>query len=234
MADFAIIVAAGTGQRMNSPLPKQFHELEEIPVLMRTLHAFHHSASQPEIILVLAPDWVDYWTERCYKYKFHVPHRIVSGGSTRFESVRNALEFIQKSCAADILPETVIAVHDGARPLVSTALIDKCLETAREKGAAAPALSCTDSVRMLNLENGQHAVVDRNRLRLMQTPQVFQAQLLLRAYQQSSLNDFTDDCTVVEKLGTVITLIPGEKTNLKITTTEDLIIAGAYLRQLRG
>lgn len=234
MADFAIIVAAGTGQRMNSTLPKQFLLLEEVPVLMRTLHQFHQSESHPEIVLVLAPDWVDYWTELCYKFQFHVPHLIVHGGATRYESVRNALEYLQETRSDGLTPQTVIAVHDGARPLVSTELIQACMQEARKSGAAAPTLSCSDSVRITNPENGQHSLIDRNRVRFMQTPQVFQAPILLNAYRQSQGTDFTDDCSVVEVLGTAIALIEGEKTNLKITTTEDMMIASAYLRQLRG
>lgn len=234
MGDFAIIVAAGTGQRMNSTLPKQFLLLEEIPVLMRTLHQFHQSESHPEIIIVLAPEWVDYWTELCYKFQFHVPHSIVHGGATRFKSVQNALIYIQENRSEELSPESLISVHDGARPLVSTALIDACVEAAREKGAAAPALPCSDSVRITDPESGQHTQMDRNRVRFMQTPQVFQAQILLEAYRKSTHSSFTDDCSVVEELGAAITLIEGEKTNLKITTTEDMLIASAYLKQLRG
>lgn len=233
MADFVIIVAAGTGQRMNSALPKQFHVLDKIPVLMRTLHQFHRTTFQPHILLVLAPDWVDYWTDLCYKFRFHVPHHIVEGGATRFESVQNALQHIRETHAAALLSKSSIAVHDGARPLVSADLIDEVIRIARSTGAAAPALSCADSVRLSDPDTAQNKSFDRARVHLMQTPQVFSAEILLKAYLQNYEDSFTDDSSVVEKLGKEITLIEGEKTNLKITTTDDLIIASAYLRQLR-
>lgn len=233
MADYAIIVAAGTGQRMGHALPKQFHLLDKIPVLMRSLHAFHSCSLEPEIILVLGADWMEYWTDLCYKYRFHVPHSIVEGGQTRFQSVKKGLQYIQdeRISDADLAGNACIAVHDGARPLVTSELIEQCYQTAKETGAAAPSIPLTDSIRLLDPVTGGHNPLDRDRVRRIQTPQTFRADLILKAYQESERPEYTDDCSVLESIGVPITLIEGEQTNLKITTSDDLVIAHAYLQQ---
>lgn len=231
MSNFAIIVAAGTGQRMNHSLPKQFHVLNEIPVLMRTLHAFHRSSSQPEIVLVLAKEWTDYWMDLCYQYQFHVPHSVVEGGESRFQSVKNGLTYIRDERGQDAnLSTSVIAVHDGARPLVTSSLIDLSYTSALEHGAVAPGVSCTDSVRMTDLEARKNHALSRDQVYLIQTPQTFRADLLIEAYKQEEIPAFTDDCSVIESAGIPISLIPGERTNIKITNASDLLVANAFLQ----
>lgn len=232
MAKYAIIVAAGTGQRMGHALPKQFHLLDQIPVLMRSLHAFHRSSFEPEIMLVLATDWMDYWTDLCYKFRFHVPHTIVEGGQTRFQSVQNALQYLQNDGLgnADLARDSYIAVHDGARPLVTSELIDQCYHTAEDAGAVAPSLPSINSIRLVDPDTGTNKPLDRQKVHQIQTPQAFRADILLKAYQQAERPEFTDDCTVVESTGVPITLIEGEPTNLKITTSDDLAVALAYLQ----
>ena len=238
-SNFAIIVAGGSGQRMNNSRPKQFLLLDRLPVLMRTIHAFHRANSNPAIVVVLPSDWINYWTDLCYKFQFHVPHFIAEGGASRFQSVKMGLDFISTQIstqslsgqsgelkAGNLLPP-LIAVHDGARPLVSSALIDESFAMARSKKAVIPAIESTDSVRFS--ENGAHRVLPRNQVFLIQTPQTFHADLLFKAYEQEESPAFTDDATVVESMGETITLIEGDKTNLKITTEDDLTLASALL-----
>lgn len=232
MPNFAIIVAAGSGQRMNNSLPKQFHLLDGLPVLMRTIHAFFRAnGSKPEIVVVLAAEWMDYWTDLCYKFQFHVPHFIVEGGSSRFKSVRNGLDFIvsEKLAGDEMRADSVIAVHDGARPLVSPSLIDETFEVAARNGAVVPGISSADSVRYA--ESGSNKALPRDQVYLIQTPQTFRAAVILNAYLQEESPLFTDDASVVEANGTPVTLIEGDKTNLKITTETDLAVAAVYLQQ---
>lgn len=207
---------------------------------MRTIHAFYRSQSKPEIVVVLPAEWMDYWTDLCFKLQFHVPHLMVEGGTTRFQSVKNGLEFLaqerlsnvqvasENSSASKTSP-ALIAVHDGARPLINPQLIDESFEKAKEHKAVVPGLRCSDSVRYS--ENGFNKVLPRDQVFLIQTPQTFHADLLSQAYQQSESSAFTDDASVVEALGMPITLIEGEKTNLKITTEEDLALAEVLLRR---
>lgn len=206
---------------------------------MRTIHAFYRSQSKPEIVVVLPAEWMDYWTDLCFKLQFHVPHLMVEGGTTRFQSVKNGLEFLahERLTKAQLTSETtatletspaLIAVHDGARPLINPQLIDESFEKAMGHKAVVPGLRCSDSVRYS--ENGFNKVLPRDQVFLIQTPQTFHADLLIQAYQQSESSAFTDDASVVEALGMPITLIEGEKTNLKITTEEDLALAEVLLR----
>ncbi len=234
--NFVVIVAGGSGNRMKNSLPKQFHLLDRLPVLMRTIHAFHRANAKPEIVVVLPSDWITYWTDLCYKFQFHVPHFIAEGGNTRFQSVKMGLDFIStqrlsgesQKLRDDSQIPAVIAVHDGARPLVSPALIDDSFEMARSKKAVIPAIESTDSVRFS--ENGTNKVLPRNQVFLIQTPQTFHADILFKAYEQEESPTFTDDATVVESIGETITLIEGDKTNLKITTEDDLAFASALLQ----
>lgn len=240
MSNFALIVAGGSGQRMKNALPKQFLLLDGLPVLMRTIHAFHRASSKPEIVVVLPAAWIDYWTDLCFKFQFHVPHFIAEGGNTRFQSVKNGLDFIaaeklsgsgEQDVEIDrvaIDNEAIIAVHDGARPLVDPALIDESFLSARTNKAVVPGIPATDSVRFS--DNGSSKVLPRDRVYLIQTPQTFQADILIKAYQQPESTAFTDDATAVEAIGVPITLIQGNKINLKITTEEDLAIAATILQ----
>lgn len=220
MKYFAIIVAGGSGTRMNAALPKQFLPLNGRPILMHTIAAFQRCTFKPEIILVLNIDQHQYWEALCKEHGFDIPHQLVSGGQERFHSVSNGLKAIKG--------EGIVAVHDAVRPLISPELIRKCFEAAAEKGNAVVGVQPTDSIRRIDA-NGRSEAINRNMVALIQTPQVFDSKMLRKAYQQPFRNDFTDDASVIEHMGTSIHLIAGERSNIKITFAEDLEIAKYYL-----
>jgi len=220
--NFTIIVAAGTGSRIGGNLPKQFLLLDSKPILMHTIEKFAHSSSKPQIILVLSESMLPYWKELCTEYNFEIQHYIAIGGNTRFQSVKNGLELIKKENLN--LKDVKVAVHDGARPLISTVLIDELFNTCTvEKPAVIPAVQSTNSVRIGTPENSN--AVDRQSVWLVQTPQLFMGNLLVEAYMQTEESYFTDDASVVEKLSNKLYLLPGDQQNLKITYEEDLAIA---------
>lgn len=220
MKKTVIIVAGGKGLRMGADMPKQYLMLGGKPILMRTVQRFYLFDSSADIILVLPAGHYDYWKELCDKYSFDIPHRVVSGGATRFHSVKNGL-----AAAAD---EGLIAVHDGVRPFVSVELLERCFAVAEAKGSAIPAIPLSDSIRVIDGEHGSKAA-DRSRFRLVQTPQVFDAALLKRAYGCGYSESFTDDASVVEAAGASISLAEGDVRNIKITTPFDLKVAEAML-----
>lgn len=226
MNRFVIIVAGGKGLRMGGELPKQFIPIEHRPVLMRTLDTFHACDSSIQIILVLPRDHQDYWQELCTQYSFTVPHRIADGGATRFHSVQNGLALVDA-------PEALVAVHDGVRPFVSHEVINRCYAEAEAHGAVVPVIPVVETVRQLireeETEGGKSVTVDRNAYRLVQTPQTFRATLLRRAYEQPYRDAFTDDASVVEALGETVTLVDGNRENIKLTTPFDLIVAKALI-----
>ena len=216
MRTVAIIVAGGSGTRFGAQLPKQFLELGGKPILMRTIQAF--DGGSIDIIVTLPVDQMELWHELCQQYAFAVPHRVVPGGETRWHSVKNALDSISDPNGVDI-----IAVHDGVRPLASAALVGRVLAAARCDGAAIPVVALNDSVRQL-VGDMSHAL-DRSSLRAVQTPQAFEARLLLDAYSLPYEPTFTDDASVVEKFGHHVTLVDGDPINLKITRPMDLALA---------
>ena len=219
MNTIAIIVAGGSGTRFGAELPKQFLNLKGLPILMRTIQAFgENSDGSFDVIVTLPVGQIDLWHDLCSEYGFAVPHRIVPGGETRWHSVKNALDGI-----GDIAGVDVIAVHDGVRPLASVALIGRVLNAARRDGAAIPVVMLNDSVRQLSGDDS-HAL-DRSSLRAVQTPQAFDARLLLEAYGQPYDPTFTDDASVVERYGHKVTLVEGESSNIKITRPMDLALA---------
>ena len=220
MKRYAIIVAGGKGLRMGGDLPKQFIPIEGRPVLMRTLDTFHACDESIQIILVLPRDHQDYWHELCAQYQFAVPHRIADGGATRFHSVQNGLALVDAS-------EALVAVHDGVRPFVSHEVISRCYAEAEAHGAVVPVIPVVETVRRLTGEGS--VTVDRNAYRLVQTPQTFRATLLRRAYEQPYTDAFTDDASVVEALGEAVTLVDGNRENIKLTTPFDLIVAKALV-----
>lgn len=220
MKRYAIIVAGGKGLRMGGDLPKQFIPIEGRPVLMRTLDTFHACDESIQIILVLPRDHQDYWRELCAQYQFAVPHRIADGGATRFHSVQNGLSLVDA-------PESLVAVHDGVRPFVSHEVISRCYAEAEAHGAVVPVIPVVETVRQLTGEGS--VTVDRNAYRLVQTPQTFRATLLRRAYEQPYTDAFTDDASVVEALGEAVTLVDGNRENIKLTTPFDLIVAKALV-----
>ena len=214
MRTIAIIVAGGSGTRFGAQMPKQFLALQGKPVLMRTIEAFKGF----DVIVTLPVGQMDVWRDLCREYGFTVAHRVVAGGETRWHSVKNALDSIGDAADVD-----VIAVHDGVRPLASADLIDRCMATAREQGSAIPVVMLNDSVRQVDGQ-ASHAL-DRSTLRAVQTPQAFDARLLVEAYGQPFDPTFTDDASVVERAGHAVTLVEGDPVNLKITRPMDLALA---------
>jgi 2-C-methyl-D-erythritol 4-phosphate cytidylyltransferase len=219
---YAIIVAGGSGTRMQTAVPKQFLLLNGLPVLMHTINAFYRSPVSPQIIVVLPADAHDYWRGLCIAHDFFVPHQLISGGKTRFYSVQNGLSLIEDG-------DAVVAIHDAVRPLVSNDIIEQSYLHAAEHGNAIVAVKSRDSVRQAN-DNGSVCLL-RDEIFLVQTPQAFQYQQLKKAYQQPYQELFTDDASVVEKAGFSISLVDGSYTNIKITFPEDIAIAEFLLKQ---
>ena len=215
MKKYIIIVAGGSGSRMGLVTPKQFLELLGLPILMHTLKKFQQSIDDGEIILALPEKEQNTWQALCEKHHFDVPHQIVNGGDSRFHSVQNALQKVNE--------KSIVAIHDGVRPLVSETVINNCIQSAEKIGAAVPTLHIHDSIRKIS-DNGSE-IADRSQFVLVQTPQCFQSDIILKAYQQTYQNSFTDDASVVEQLGHNIYLVEGNKENIKITTPEDLKMA---------
>lgn len=226
-----LIVAGGKGLRMGGDLPKQFIPLKGKPILMHTLEAFHRWDESAELVLVLPEDHQPYWQMLCREIGCHVPHRIATGGETRFHSVRNGLELIRKennSSSGQALPG-LIAVHDGVRPFVSAQVIDACFAAAAQCGSAIPVVPMIDSLRKQDAD-GNHPV-DRAHYFAVQTPQVFRAELLQKAYSQTYSPLFTDDASVVEAMGEKVQMVAGSRENIKITTPMDILLGDAFLSQ---
>ncbi len=223
--DYVIIVAGGKGLRMGADIPKQFLPVGGKPVLMRTLERFREYAADLQIILVLPKAQQDYWRELCQQYHFDVEYTLANGGETRFHSVQNGLALVPDDA------EGVVGVHDGVRPFPSVEVIRNCYETARTAKAVIPVIPIVETVRHLVSEsNVQRSItVPRGDYRLVQTPQTFDIQLLKAANRQPYNDGFTDDASVVEAYGFDITLVEGNRENIKITTPFDMTIAEALL-----
>ncbi|MBE6249451.1 MAG: 2-C-methyl-D-erythritol 4-phosphate cytidylyltransferase [Prevotella sp.] len=215
--DYIIIVAGGKGLRMGSDIPKQFLPIGGKPVLMRTLERFRQYSPTLQIILVLPKAQQDYWQKLCKEYAFDIDYQLADGGETRFHSVQNGLAKIPDNA------QGVVGVHDGVRPFPSIDVIRRCYETAREKKAVIPVIPVVETVRQL--EGATSFTVPRDDYRLVQTPQCFDIQLLKAANRQPYNDGFTDDASVVEAYGFDITLVEGNRENIKITTPYDLKIA---------
>ena len=222
MRYYAIVVAGGTGNRMQNTVAKQFLLIENRPVLMHTLEAFHKCVLNPDIILVMNIHQQAFWKELCTNYNFKVPHLLVDGGKERFDSVKNGLDSIEG--------EGIVAVHDAVRPLVSASLILHTFQMAAQNGNAIAAIQPVDSVRRKTISNATEAI-NRDELFLIQTPQTFQMSQLRKAYLQAFRSDFTDDASVVEKAGFSINLVDGERSNIKITYPQDLELASFLLKK---
>jgi len=219
---YVIIVAGGKGVRTGWDLPKQFLLLNGRPVLMRTITAFYDYDPLIHIILVLPEDYTGYWLQLCADFKFDVPYQIVTGGNTRFLSVRKGLEKVERGA--------LVGVHDGVRPLIDRRLIAKLYETAAERKGAYPVIPLIDSIRELDGEEESHSV-DRSKYRLVQTPQVFWSDILIDAYNQEYRNDFTDDVSVVEAAQILRpVMVKGNPENIKITAAVDLMIAETLIK----
>ncbi|MDD2436788.1 MAG: 2-C-methyl-D-erythritol 4-phosphate cytidylyltransferase [Massilibacteroides sp.] len=219
MKNYVLIVAGGKGLRMGHDLPKQFIPLAGKPLLMHTMQVFYRWNATAEILLVLPESHQDYWAMLCRELKFVVPHKIVTGGETRFHSVRNGLNEVREN--------GLVAVHDGVRPFVRQEMISACFSEAAFSGAAIPVVPVVDSLRIREGEKSKP--VDRNLYCIVQTPQVFVSTLLLAAYQQPWQEIFTDDASVVEAAGGRVALVEGDRENIKITTQADLLYAKMLL-----
>ena len=215
--DYVIIVAGGKGLRMGSDIPKQFLPIGGKPVLMRTIERFREYSEDLQIILVLPEVQQDYWQQLCKEYHFKVEYLLANGGQTRFHSVQNGLALVPDDARG------VVGVHDGVRPFPSIEVIRRCYETARTAKAVIPVIPVVETVR--HLENEKSVTVPRDDYRLVQTPQTFDVQLLKAANRQPYNDGFTDDASVVESYGHDITLVDGNRENIKITTPFDLKIA---------
>ena len=220
--DYVIIVAGGKGLRMGSDIPKQFLPIAGKPVLMRTLERFREYSADLQIILVLPEAQQDYWQELCRQYGFQVEYQLANGGQTRFHSVQNGLALVPDDA------EGVVGVHDGVRPFPSIEVIRNCYSTARTAKAVIPVIPVVETVR--HLEGKGSVTVPRGDYRLVQTPQTFDIQLLKAANRQPYNDGFTDDASVVESYGHEITLVEGNRENIKITTPYDIVVAEALCK----
>lgn len=222
MTDYIIIVAGGKGTRMGTELPKQFLPIGGKPVLMRTIERFHEYNPTLHIILVLPHEQQEYWRMLCKKHDFHISHTIADGGDTRFQSSRNGLAAIPEDA------DGLVGIHDGVRPFVSTATIQRCFDTARDDYACIPVMPVTDTLRFIDKAGGGKNVL-RSDYRIVQTPQTFDLGLLRQAFNQPYREQFTDDASVVESLGCEVKMVEGNRENIKITTPFDLQLADFLL-----
>jgi 2-C-methyl-D-erythritol 4-phosphate cytidylyltransferase len=220
LKEYAIIVAGGKGTRMKSVVPKQFLELNGMPVLMHTINAFYRYSSNIQIILVLPESDMESWRSLCVKYNFLKPVMIQKGGDSRFQSVKNGLQLIQE--------DGLVAIHDGVRPLVHEDIIGASFRLAAVHQSAVAAVRLKESIRVTDQDHTK--AVDRSKYRLIQTPQTFHVKLIKEAYDSKEDPSLTDDASVAEKAGHTISLFEGSYENIKITTAEDLIVAEALLK----
>lgn len=215
-----IIVAGGSGKRMGSVVPKQFLELNGRPVLMWTMEKFYDYDPKISMILVLPLDQVSYWNRLCIQYDFHIKHELAFGGESRFHSVKSGFQLVEKG--------SITAIHDGVRPLVSLHTIARGFSEAEKNGNAIPFVNLNESVRKLKKKKSK--ALNRETIKIIQTPQIFNYEQLKSAYNQEYHNSFTDDATTVEKSGYRINLIEGNIENIKLTTPFDMKMAGMYLQ----
>ena len=211
----AIIVAGGTGQRMGSVVPKQFLQIEGKEILIHTIDQFVAAFDDIELVVVLPEGYIQDGKKILSQHTGLKNIQFIAGGETRFQSVKNGL--------AAVTETSIVFVHDAVRCLLTPALIQRCYQQAVEKGSAIPAVSSTDTVRIM--DNGVHTLFDREKVMLIQTPQTFQSSILLKAFEQAYQASFTDEANVVEASGQSVFLVDGEFENIKITRPLDLAIA---------
>ena len=212
---FVIIVAGGTGKRMNSTLPKQFIEIHNKPIIFHTIEKFLAADSSIQFVISLHQDYVDYWSELIDKHQFQFNHKIVTGGKERFFSVQNALELVPENA--------LVGIHDAVRPLVSADTILSCLKTATSHGSAIPVVDSVNSLRYVSDERNES--LDRQYIKQVQTPQYFDAKQIKSCYLNDYSRKFTDDASVFEANNAAVKTVEGNPENIKITTPIDLIVA---------
>ncbi len=217
---YAIIVAGGQGSRMGGNVAKQFLEIGGKPIIVHTIEKFLKLNTPPQIVLVLPEKSKQEWKDYCFEKRFTFPHTLVSGGITRFHSVKNALKHIKKG--------GLVAIHDGVRPFIDVSFLEELYSIANKEGAVIPVIAPTDSMRIIESNGGSH-ITNRDNYVMVQTPQVFHTDILLKAYEQAYSPSFTDDASVVENMGMKIHLAQGKATNIKLTNPDDLLLANALL-----
>jgi 2-C-methyl-D-erythritol 4-phosphate cytidylyltransferase len=224
MKKTAIIVAGGTGQRMGASIPKQFLAIEGKSILLHTVNQFVAAFADINFVIVLPADYIQEGQNLIESSGLTQIVQFTAGGETRFQSVKNGL--------AHVTPDAIVFVHDAVRCMLTPALIQSCYHQAVEKGSAIPAVSSTDTIRIL--EGAKHHVVDRENVMMIQTPQTFNAALLIKAFEQAYQPSFTDEANVLEASGTEVYLIDGEYENIKITRPLDLAIAEFILAKRKS
>ena len=220
MKKYAIIVAGGTGTRMKGDVPKQFMMLNGKPIVQYSIEAFYSFDPSIEIILVIHPDFRKYWQKLCLDYKISIPHTVVTGGKTRFDSVKNGLNIIEE--------DGFVAIHDAARPMINADFIGHLFSQAETHGSALPGVALNDTIRMIDGDTSHQ--LDRAFLRAIQTPQVFIVSELKRAYTQTYQPVFTDDASVMQAAGFPLHLTVGRHENIKITHDQDIALAEVLLK----
>lgn len=233
---YVVMMAAGSGTRMGAQMPKQFLELDGKAILRRTIETFLEACPDISVVTVLPGQYVDYWRDYCYRNSFICPQILVKGGITRFHSVRNALKKVPAGA--------IVAVHDGVRPLLTENMIRDMFDKAEDCPALIPVVPCVDTMKVLQKkvwDDGSETLsaisgqsVDRSVLYGAQTPQIFHSELLKAAYDQAYDTAFTDDASVVERYGKSLSYVMGERLNIKITTSEDLVLAEAVMKVRKG
>ncbi|MCS5491639.1 2-C-methyl-D-erythritol 4-phosphate cytidylyltransferase [Algoriphagus limi] len=226
MQKAAVLVAGGRGTRMGGPMSKQYLPIGGMPILMHTLSVFHRVDSDMELILVIPKDDFELWGNLCQQHDFSIPHQVVAGGNSRFQSVKNGI-------AAVSFSEGVVAIHDGVRPFVHESVIKESFEKAAETGSAVAVVALKDSIRKLT-DDDRSFYQERQYFRLVQTPQTFDIQKIRKAFEVTELPQFTDDATVYEHQGWQVTLIPGNPENIKITTPEDMDYAEFLIQKMKS
>ena len=215
-----IIVAGGSGKRLGGPVPKQFRTVKGRPLLMWTIEAFHRFDPEMALIVVLPQEHFDIWKALCMGHRFFIEHQVVAGGEQRWHSVKEGL--------AKVEGDGLVAVHDGVRPLVSAELIARCFDAADKQAAAIPVVPVVPSIRETTADGSR--ALDRSKLLAVQTPQCFHADLLRKAFGQPYDLTFTDEATLVERLGVKVALVEGEENNIKVTNAMDLLVLEKLLQ----
>ncbi len=215
MKKVVIITASGSGTRSKSKIPKQFIIIKNKPIIFYTIEKFYDYNPNIEIIVTLNQKYFKYWQELIKKYNFTINHKIVEGGETRFDSIKNAISTIPNNC--------LVAIHDAVRPFISSKVIKKCFLDAKKLGNAVPFIKINESVR--KIDKDKNIWVNRNDFILIQTPQVFRSDIILSAYNLTHNSDYTDDASLVESMGYKINLVAGNLENFKITTPYDITLA---------
>lgn len=220
MLDYSVIITAGgTGKRMGAPIPKQFMEVAGKPLLFHTISLFQKHNPNAQILLTLPESWINHWDELINTYQFGVEHQVIVGGEERFHSIQNALQHCN---------ESIVLVHDGVRPLVSSGTLNRCLDALEDHNAVIPVVPVKESLRRFSGKRSEAVI--RSEYRNVQTPQCFEKSVLEQAYAQSYHSGITDDASLVEQMGERIFSVEGNDENIKITTPMDLVLAEALLK----